>query len=369
MATIVAVVKHRGPAERRVALAPDAVPRLSSFGIDVIVESGAGTGAWWTDDAYRHAGAEVVSRAEALIDADVVLTVVRPDSDVIDALRPGQTLVGLLAATGDPPLPVPPGVTLVDLCGLPRRLSRAQEMDALTSQANVAGYKAVLVAADAFGGFFPMLMTAAGTTRPARVLVLGAGVAGLQAIGTARRLGAVVTAFDIRPETRDEVTSVGAAYLDLDAPLDGGGAGGYARALSTDETRRQQDALAAHVARYDVVIATARVPGRRAPLLVPAGAIDGMAPGAVFVDLAAGPDGGNVAGSVPDATIVTPHGVTIIGAPELAARMPVAASEAFSRNLTALLRHVVRDGELTLDPADEICAGLLVTPTTTGARR
>jgi NAD(P) transhydrogenase subunit alpha len=252
------------------------------------------------------------------------------------------------------------GVTAISLDGLPRMLSRAQEMDALTSQANVAGYKAVLVAAHAYRGYFPMLVTAAGTARPARVLVLGAGVAGLQAIGTARRLGAVVAAHDVRPESRAEIESVGATFLDLDTAASET-AGGYARALSVDEQRAQRDALAGHLSRFDVVITTAQVLGGQPPLIVDDEAIKGMAPGSVVVDLAAGPAGGNVAASRAGETVLTENGVTVIGADNLPATVPTAASAAYSRNLAALLSHLVRDGELVLDPTDEIQAGVLVT--------
>ena len=357
---VLAVAKHHSPSERRVALAPSAVAPLAAIGVDVVVESGAGAGAWWSDDVYANAGARIRSRPDALAAADVVATVSRPDTDLLDGLRPGQALIGLLETAGNPGTLAGRHVILIDLCGLPRQLSRAQSMDALTSQANIAGYKAVLVAANAFGRFLPMLVTAAGTARPASVLVLGAGVAGLQAIGTARRLGAVVSAYDIRPESRDEITSVGARFVELDAPVHAAGTGGYARALHEDEAHRQREALAQHVARHDVVIATARVPGRRPPLLVSAEAVKAMAAGSVAVDLAASAEGGNIAGSRPDETIVTPEGVTLIGAGDLAAALPVAASEAYSRNLTALLRHIVRDGALNLDPGDEICAGLVV---------
>jgi NAD(P) transhydrogenase subunit alpha len=256
------------------------------------------------------------------------------------------------------------GLTVVSLDCLPRTLSRAQPMDALTSQANVAGYKSVLLAANLFGRYFPLLVTAAGTARPARVLVLGAGVAGLQAIGTARRLGAAVAGYDIRPESRAEVESVGATFVDLPAgPAPAAGAGGYAASLDAGQQREQQDALATHIARHDVVIATARVPGGRPPLLVSDDAIKAMAPGSVVVDLAAGPDGGNVARSRPGETIVTDEGVTIAGAGDLAATVPTAASCAYSRNVTALLLHLIRDGRLTVDAGDELAhAGQVVHP-------
>jgi H+-translocating NAD(P) transhydrogenase subunit alpha len=225
----------------------------------------------------------------------------------------------------------------------------------------VAGYKAVLVAADNFGRFFPMLITAAGTSRPATVLVLGAGVAGLQAMGTARRLGAVVTGYDIRPETRDQIESVGARFLKLESVASAAGEGGYARALTGEEQSAQQAELAAQIAHFDVVIATAQVPGRRPPLLVSAEAVKGMQAGAVLVDLAASSLGGNVEGSVPDQTVVTENGTRIIGAGNLPAQVPTAASTAYSHNIAALLAELVHDGALTIDPADEIQAGVVVT--------
>jgi H+-translocating NAD(P) transhydrogenase subunit alpha len=227
----------------------------------------------------------------------------------------------------------------------------------------VAGYKAALLAADLYGGYFPMLMTAAGTVRPASVLVLGASVAGLQAIGTARRLGALVTGYDVREAARADIASTGATVLDLAAGSDAAatGEGGYARELTAEEAARQQDAMSAAVARFDVVITTAQVPGRTPPVLVTAEALAAMRPGSVVVDLAASDLGGNVAGSAPEATVVTEQGVTVVGAGNLAAAVPRAASTAYARNIVALLSHLVRDGRLALDPDDEITAGVLVT--------
>ncbi|MGC9541275.1 hypothetical protein [Streptomyces sp. UG1] len=235
-------------------------------------------------------------------------------------------------------------------------------MDALTSQANVAGYKAALLAADSYDRFFPMLTTAAGTMRPAQVLVLGAGVAGLQAIATARRLGAVVTAYDVRPESRGEVESLGARFLDttrLPGTGSGAGQGGYARELTEEEQRAQREALDTTIARSDIVITTAQVPGRKPPLLVTAAVIARMAPGSVVVDVAASDLGGNVEGSEPDKTDVLEGGVTLIGAGRLPSAMATAASTAYARNLVAVLRRLVRDGEIVLDPADEITAALM----------
>jgi NAD(P) transhydrogenase subunit alpha len=234
-------------------------------------------------------------------------------------------------------------------------------MDALTSQANVAGYKAVLVGASAFGRFFPLLITAAGTARPAKVLILGTGVAGLQAIGTARRLGAVVSAYDVRPQTRTEVESLGGTFIELTSVGSAAGQGGYARALSDEERAAQQAELTGHIARHDVIITTAQVPGRKPPLLITGDALKSMTAGSVVVDMGAGPLGGNVAGSAADQTVVTGNGVTIIGAGNLASTVPGAASAALARNISALVLHMVTGGELAIDPSDEIAAGVVIT--------
>src|SRR5262252_4431417 len=360
----VGVLKETAPGERRVALVPEMLARLRGAGLDMLVQSGAGDGAWFADSAYAEAGAAIVSRTELLADADIVVGIGRPDEAVIAALRPGQALLGMLNPLVDPALAAAlaaRGVTAISLDGLPRTLPRAQGMDALTSQANVAGYKAALVAAAAFGRFFPLLITAAGTARPAKVLVLGTGVAGLQAIGTTKRLGAVVSAYDVRPQTKAEVESLGATFIELSSVGPAAGEGGYARALTEDERQAQQAELAGHIARHDVVITTAQVPGRRPPLLVTEEAIKAMAAGSVVVDMGAGPLGGNVAGSVPDAETVTENGVTVVGAGGLAATVPTAASAAFARNVTALLLHMVADGELAIDLSDEIQAGVVIT--------
>ena len=360
----VGVLKETAPGERRVALVPEMVPRLRGAGLDVLVQSGAGEGAWFADSAYAGAGAGIVSREELLSGADLVVTIGRPDERVIGALRSGQAVLGMLNPLADPALAADlaaRGVTAISLDGIPRTLPRAQTMDALTSQANVAGYKAAVTAAATFGRFFPLLITAAGTARPAKLLVLGTGVAGLQAIGTARRLGAVVSAYDVRPQTKAEVESLGATFIELTSVGPAAGEGGYARALTEDERQSQQAELTAHIARHDVVITTAQVPGRRPPLLVTDEAIKAMAAGSVAVDMAAGPLGGNVAGSVPDETIVTENGVTVIGAGNLAATVPNAASAAFARNVSSLLLHMVADGELAIDPSDDIQAGVVIT--------
>jgi NAD(P) transhydrogenase subunit alpha len=360
----VAVVKEDAPGERRVALVPETVPRLTAAGLEVLVEEGAGDAAWFPDSAYLAAGAAIAKTADLFAAADVILTVTRPGEAALARLRAGQAVFGMLSPLVTPQLArqlADKGVTAVSLDGLPRTLSRAQGMDALSSQANVAGYKAVLVAAEAYGRFFPLLITAAGTARPARLLVLGTGVAGLQAIGTARRLGAQVSGYDVRPASKGEVESLGATFLELTSAVNAAGDGGYARELTADERAAQQAELAAHIGRQDVVITTAQVPGRRPPLLVTSDAIAAMAAGSVLVDMGASPLGGNVAGSEPSRTVVTQNGVTIIGATNLPATVPTAASNAFSRNISALLLHMTADGALQIDTTDEIQAGVVIT--------
>ena len=359
----VSVVKETAPAERRVALVPEVISKLRAAGVDVDVEAGAGDRAWFTDDGYAEAGAGVVSRSEALA-ADVVLMVAKPDAAMIRALRPGQVLIGMLSPLTDPDLMqelASAGVTAISLDMLPRTLPRAQPMDALSSQANIAGYKAALIGATEYGRFFPLLITAAGTARPARVLVLGTGVAGLQAIGTARRLGAVVSAYDVRPETRTEAESVGATFIELSTVGPASGDGGYARELTEDERLAQQQELTGHIARHDVIITTAQVPGRRPPLLVTEDALKAMSAGSVVVDMGASPLGGNVAGSEPGQTVVTDNGVTIVGAAGLPSSMPTAASAMYARNITALLLALIADGALSLDGDDELLAGVIIT--------
>jgi len=362
----VAVVRETTPGERRVALVPETVPKLTQGGLEVLVEQGAGDGAWFPDDAYSAAGATVTSTDDLYEKADVVLTVTRVEPG---RLRAGQAVIGMLAPLIDPQLALAlaeRGVTAISLDGLPRTLSRAQGMDALTSQANVAGYKAALMAAEAYGRFFPLLITAAGTARPAKVLVLGTGVAGLQAIGTARRLGAQVSGYDVRPASKGEVESLGATFVEL--TISAAGEGGYARELTAEERDAQQAELAGHIARQDVIITTAQVPGRRPPLLVTADAVAAMGSGSVIVDMGASRLGGNVAGSVPGESVVTPNGVTILGAENLAATVPTAASNAYSRNISALLLHLVGTGDsgagdsgaLKIDTTDEIQAGVVV---------
>jgi NAD(P) transhydrogenase subunit alpha len=359
----VAVMNEDASGEQRVALAPESVPALQAAGLEVVVESGAGAGAWFSDAAYAEQGAVLSSSNEVLAKSDVFLMVGKPSPALLATLRAGQTVIGMLQSLVDPELAdvlANKGVVAVSLDALPRTLSRAQSMDALTSQSNIAGYKAAIVAAEHYSRYFPMMITASGTARPADVLVLGAGVAGLQAMGTARRLGAVVTGYDVRPETKGEVESVGARFLVLNAVASGSGEGGYARELSEDELRAQREELNEHLARRDVVITTAQVPGRRPPLLVTTDALKQMRAGSVIVDMGASSLGGNVEGSEPNATIVTDNGVTVVGAGNLAASVPAAASVAYSHNIAAVLLHFIHEGRMHIDLHDEIDAGVVI---------
>jgi NAD(P) transhydrogenase subunit alpha len=347
-----------------VALVPEAMAKLRAAGVEVLVETGAGDGAWLSDDVFTEAGATIVSRDELREAADVIVMVGRPDDGMIAGLRSGQAVLGMLAPLADPEFArrlAETGATAISLDLIPRTLPRAQPMDALTSQANIAGYKAAVVAAGAFGRFFPLLITAAGTARPAKVLILGTGVAGLQAIGTARRLGAVVSAYDVRPETKTEVHSLGATFIELASVGPASGEGGYARALTEEERQAQQDELAGHIAKHDVVITTAQVPGRRPPLLVTADALKEMAAGSVLVDMGASSLGGNVEGSAPGETVVTENGVTIIGAGDLPSTMPAAASSMYARNVSSLLLYLVKDGSLSVDLEDDLQRGVVIT--------
>lgn len=361
---IVGVARETAAGERRVALVPEALGRLTEAGLEVLVESGAGSGAAIPDSAYADAGARVVASDELYENSDVILRVQRPSDEEVGRLRTGQVVIGFLAPLIDPQLAAKladKGVTAISLDALPRTLSRAQSMDALSSQANVGGYKAVLIAANAYGRYFPLLTTAAGTAKPANVLILGIGVAGLQAIGTARRLGAVVKAYDVRSETKEQAESLGAQFIVLKSVADASGEGGYARALTPEEQAAQQAELNGHIALMDVVITTAQVPGRRPPLLVTAEAVRSMKPGSVIVDMAASALGGNVELSKVGDTIVTDNGVTIIAPDNLPATMPAGASQFYARNISALLLHFVKDGKLEFDFGEEITAGTVVT--------
>ena len=360
---IVGVAAESAGGERRVALVPAVVSRISNSGAEVLVESGAGRAAGFSDEDYVAAGARIAaSAAEVLAGADIVARVGAPgDASELDGLREGQTIVGLLDPLGSPgeiSALAERGVNAFALELLPR-ISRAQPMDALSSMATIAGYRAVLLAASELTKMFPLMMTAAGTVTPARVLVIGAGVAGLQAIATARRLGAVVQAYDVRPAVAEQVESLGARFVELDLDsADAEDSGGYAQAMGEDFYARQREQLARVVGESDVVISTAAVPGSAAPLLVTADAVGRMRPGSVIVDLAA-ETGGNCELTRPGED-VSAEGVTILGPLRLPADVPFDASQMYARNVTAFLEHVLSDGELTLDRDDEIVRGALV---------
>jgi len=348
------VLKEVAPGERRVALVPDVAGRLVKAGFVVGVEAGAGVAAACTDEAYRGAGAAVADRASVLTQADVVLAVQTPPPADAARLRAGAALITVFAPTSDAGLIrqlAAARITAFNLALLPR-ITRAQTMDVLSSQATVAGYKAVLLAASAAPRFLPMLVTAAGTLAPARVLVLGAGVAGLQAIATARRLGAVVSAFDVRPAVKEQVQSLGAVFLEMPLAEQAETAGGYAKELSADAHRREQEFLAAAVRDADIVITTAAIPGKRAPMLIPAAAVQGMKPGSIIVDLAA-ETGGNCELTEPGAEIVR-QGVAILGPVNLPSTLPLHASQMYARNISAFLTHLTADGQLRLDFEDPI---------------
>ncbi len=353
----IGVPRETAAGERRVALVPEVVGKLVPAGFEVLVQRGAGEAASFPDAAYEEAGAQLV---DDWADADAVVKVQKPSEEEAGRLRDGQVLIGFLQ-----PLSDEEGIARLAKCGaiafamesIPR-ITRAQAMDALSSQATVSGYKATLLAADRLPKFFPMLMTAAGTVTPAKALVLGAGVAGLQAIATARRLGAVATGFDVRPVVREQIESLGANWLDLGI-VGEETEGGYAQELSEEQQRQQQDELERRLPDFDVVITTALIPGRPAPRLIPASAVAAMRPGSVIVDLAA-ETGGNCELTEPGEEVVR-EGVTIVGLTNLPSTMPYHASQLYARNVNALLLHLAPEGELVLDFDDEITAGACVT--------
>ena len=341
--------RERAAGERRVALVPELVARLVPDGFEILVERDAGAAASCPDAPYEEAGARIVD--DVYGESDAVVKVQKPTEDETGQLHEGQVLIGFLQPLTDPEgiaRIAGRGVTAFAMESIPR-ITRAQSMDALSSQATVSGYKATLLAAERLPKFFPMLMTAAGTVAPAKVLVLGAGVAGLQAVATARRLGAVVTGFDVRPVVREQIESLGANWLDLGV-VGEETAGGYAQELSEEEQRRQQEELEARLPEFDVVITTALIPGS---------AVAAMRPGSVIVDLAA-EAGGNCELTEPGEEVVR-EGVTLVGLTNLPSSMPYHASQLYARNVVALLQHLAPEGELALDFDDEITAGACVT--------
>ena len=364
------VPKESGAGEKRVALVPDVLSKLTRAGFEVAIESGAGVNAGAGDKEFSNAGAKIVDSNQvnsALASADVVLSVQPLSATQFKSLKSGAITISFLSpttASDNIEAAATAGVTALSLELVPR-ISRAQSMDALTSQALCAGYRAALVAAELSPRFFPLLMTAAGTVTPANVLVLGAGVAGLQAIATARRLGAVVSAYDVRPSSADEVRSMGATFIDLQLEAIEG-AGGYAREMSEERAAKQRELLTPHISKSHILITTAAVPGRPAPRLVTKEMYSAMQEGSVIVDLAA-ESGGNVEGSKPGETIVTEGGVRIWGGKDVPSQLPFHASSLYSRNLVNLLLLMVKDGALNIDFADEIIDAATVTHG--GARR
>jgi len=364
---IVAVAKEISAGERRVALVPDVVKQLKSKGVDVVVERGAGLSAGFDDEAYERAGATIEADPKALFArADFLLKVQAPaelpdGSNELDALRPGSMLVGFLRPLDAPELAgrlAAAKVTAFAVELMPR-ITRAQAMDALSSMSSLAGYRAVILAADALPRIFPMLVTAAGTIAATRVLIIGAGVAGLQAIATARRLGAIVEAYDTRPAVKEQVESLGARFVELDLETeDAEGAGGYAKAQSEEFYQRQREQLAKRVAAADVVITTALVPGQRAPLLIEESAVRAMRRGSVIVDLAA-EKGGNCACTEADREVVV-QGVRILGPTNLPSDLAFNASQMYAKNLGTFLLHLLKDGKIELDLEDEITRGALL---------
>ena len=349
------------PGERRVALVPETVAKLAKAGLSVLVQSGAGTAASFPDADYTAAGATLsATAADVYAKAEFVAKVARPTPSELAAMRPGQTLLAFLSPLGDPASVeayARAKITALSMDAIPRT-TRAQSMDALSSQANIGGYKAVILAAANSPRFFPMQTTAAGTIKAQKVFVIGGGVAGLRAIATAKRLGAVVSGYDTRAAVKEQVQSLDAAFVQIDLGISGEGTGGYARALTPEESAKQQRILTRYIHTVDVVITTAAVPGRRAPVLVTEDAVRGMRPGSVIVDLAA-ETGGNCALTRAGETIVV-GGVIIVGATNLPSTMPYDASVLYSRNIAALLAVITKDGALVLDESDEIVAGTTI---------
>ena len=362
----IAVPRETAPGETRVALSPPAVTALVADGVEVVVQSGAGDASFISDEAFREAGATIVPDAAAVYgDADVVVRVGRPTDEETGMMRSGAILIGTLGTLSNPELArrlAETGVTAISMDSIPR-ITRAQSMDTLSSQATIGGYKAVLIAAARLPKFMPLLTTAAGTVRPARGIVMGAGVAGLMAIGTARRLGAVVEATDVRPVVKEQVESLGGIFIEVEMTdeekASAETAGGYAREMSDDYKARQAALIAERVKEADFVITTALIPGRPAPKLVTDAMVASMKPGSVIVDMAA-EMGGNVEGTEAGKEVVK-HGVTIIGLTNLPATMPGSATAMYAKNMQTLLKHLIKDAAINLDFTDEITRGATIT--------
>ncbi len=362
----IAVPRESAEGETRVALTPQTAGQLVGDGVEILVQAGAGEASFFSDEQYAEAGVTVVPDAASLYgQADLILRVGRPTDQEIGMLKPGQVLIGTLGTLSNPKLAeklAAAGVTAISMDAIPR-ITRAQSMDSLSSQSTVGGYKAVLLAADRLPKFMPLLTTAAGTVRPAKGLIMGAGVAGLMAIGTARRLGAVVEATDVRPVVKEQVQSLGGTFLEVEMTEEEKAqaetSGGYAREMSDDYKRRQAELIARRVGEADFVITTALIPGRPAPRLITDEMVASMKPGSVIVDMAA-EAGGNVEGSEPN-KVVEKHGVTIIGFTNLPAMMPAHASQMYAKNVQTLVKHLLSDGALSLDFDDEITRGATIT--------
>jgi NAD(P) transhydrogenase subunit alpha len=355
----IAVPRERAPGERRVALVPETAGKFVKAGITVTIEHDAGRSAGFLDESYTAAGATVApDEAATVSDADIVVRVTKPSDAELNGLKRGAMIVGFLSPLGDPRSVeryALRGLTALSMDAIPRT-TKAQAMDALSSQANIGGYKAALIAASTLAKFFPMLTTAAGTIKPAKALIIGAGVAGLQAIATCRRLGAVVTAYDTRPVVKEQVQSLGAKFLEIDVGESGEGQGGYARELSPEAIEKQRLGMIKAIGASDVVITTAAVPGRRAPILITKEAVAAMGPGSVIVDLAA-ETGGNCELTVSGETVSSPNGVTIVGTVNLPSTVATDASVLYSKNVQTLLEYFIKDAAIALDMSDEIIAG------------
>jgi len=358
----IGVLSEQNSREHRVALDPSATKHLVHSGFAVLVEAGCGSEASFTDASYLAAGATLATAAEIIDTCDVLASLALPSTDVTDGLAAGRTVIGLLDPLNNLSRVTAlanQGVTLVALELLPRTLSRAQSMDALSSQSSAAGYRAAIVAAAKFGRYLPMMITASGTATPAKVIVIGTGVAGLQAIATTKRLGAVVTGYDVREVSRTEVESLGAKFLTSSVAA-GAGEGGYARPMTAAEQAIQQQELADALVNFDIIITTAKVPGRTPPLLVSADTLTELKHGTVCIDLGASDKGGNVFGSIDGETSTTANGVIVVGGGNLAADLPASSSLMYGRNITAVIEALVPAGTIAIDPADEIHKAIVV---------